>query len=466
MFDLFDDQIDVINDARAEFKRSKSVLLNSPTGSGKTEMAAYMIHAARQKNKRVIFTIPRKDLLEQTSLKFDSQNMTHSYIASGKPYNPHAGLYCGMVDTMARRLDKLPNADLLVVDETHFGSNALGSIINHYKERGAYILGLSGTPWKMSGQGLGCWYDSMVQGRTIKWLIENKRLSSYRYFRGKVIADASNVPKSGGNFQPKALGEFMESQRAVVGDCVNDYKMRCMGNIHIVRCASIKASQQTAQAFRDAGIPAMHVDGDTTTDERRRIFRAYALREIFVVCFVNLLEFGFDLEMASGGIKVTIESGSDLKPSESLSGQMQFWGRMLRYKLSPAIFCDNVNNYIRHQFPCTERDWTLEDRERKVASESERAQSVKQCPNCFYCEPPTTICYNCGHVYEIKSREIETVAGELEEMDIEAARIEERKKQGKARTLPELIKLGYERGYKPGKCEAWARMVYKSRGKK
>jgi len=464
---LFDDQRELVNAVRSAMTRTRSVLMVSPTGSGKTAMAISMIKGAAANNKRVLFTVPRRDLMEQTSDTFTALDIPHSFVAAGKAYNPFSRVFIGMVDTMARRLDRLPEVDFVIADETHFGENALGAVIMHYKTRGAYVLGLSATPWKLSGKGLGCWYDEMVVGKSTRWLIDNGRLSDFRYFYGRTKIDLSSVKVAAGDYAKGELATFMEGQSVIIGDCVADYKSRCMGNLHVVRCASIKHSQMTAAAFQAAGLNFVHVDGETPADERKRIFRAFGRREILGMCFAELLNFGFDLSQASG-MDVCIESGSDCKPTKSLAGQMQFWGRMLRAKDKPAVINDHVNNYREHGFPDTDREWTLKDRPQGKRASGERVELMKQCGNCYFAHRPALACPNCGHVYEIKSRELETVAGDLHEMTREEReafkkkQVSDRKReQAMARTLPELIALGQRRGM--SNPSAWAYMVMKSR---
>jgi len=435
MINLFDDQAESIDKLRTAMRNYKSVLLQGATGSGKTVMAIWLIGSAMGKRKRVIFTVPRRQLLKQTSDAFDEYGLDHGYIASGMPFNPYSKTYVGMVDTMARRIKEdddgkiisstLPDADVVFFDETRFGQTSLDRVISYYKSRGAWIIGLDATPWKLSGQGLGCWYDYMVCGPSMRWLIDNKRLSDYRFFRGKTSPDLSGLSVNAGDYAKGELADFMEGQRVIIGDCVNEYMQRAMGRLHVVRCASIKHSQMTAQAFRDAGVPTMHVDGKTPDDVMRKIIRAYARREIYVLTFCDLLNFGFDLSMWSG-MDVCVESGSDLKPSLSLAGVLQFWGRMLRYKPQPAIIMDHVNNYMKHGLPCADREWTLSDR-KQTKKNTEPVPPTKQCDNCFYIFSPVPACPECGYVNEIKSREVKTVDGELEEIDPKAEIIEQRK---------------------------------------
>lgn len=455
MLTLYPDQSEIMSELRQAMHSYKKILLQSPTGSGKTAMATDMIRGAVAKGKRMLFSVPRRDLLEQTSLTFNRYGVNHSFVAAGKDFNPFANIFIGMVPTMVKRIDHLPKVDVVIIDEARYGEDGLTKVINHYEAQGAWVIGLDATPWKMNGVGLGVWFDYMVKGKSIQWLIDNKRLSDYRYFYGRTQEDFHALTKK----TDKEIAEFMEKKRVIIGDCVHDYKLRCMGKLHIVRCTSVLHSQITAQAFRDAGINAVHVDGETPDKERSRIFRAFALREISVLTFAELLSFGFDLSQASGGIDVCIESASDLKPSKSLAGQMQFWGRALRYKPYPAIFNDHVNNYLEHGLPCSEREWTLESRKRRIGGE--KVPPTRQCPGCWFVHPPAPKCPQCGVVYEIDSRIIKEVKGELSEIDKEKARVTKKMELAAANSLDDLIAFAIKNGYKNPK--RWAGFRYRLR---
>lgn len=453
MISLYPDQQELVDDARSAMRKNKSVLVVGATGIGKTRIATHMIEAAKNKNSTTIFTVPRRGLLKQTSDEFNRHGISHSFIAAGYEYNPYAKIYIGMVDTMARRISTLPPAKLLIPDETHHGDKALNSIIRHYKTQGSWILGLSATPHKNSGKGLGCWYDTMVEGKSIRWLIDNKRLSDYRLFYGRSKIDLSGIKITAGDYAKGQVADFMENEKVIIGDCVRDYRQRCMGRIHLVRCASIKHSQITAQKFRDDGIPAMHVDGKTPDDELKRIFKAWALREILVVCFCDLIGMGFDLAMVAG-MDVCIESGSDTSPNKSLAKQMQFWGRLLRIKPESAIVNDHVNNFLEHGRPCDDREWTLEDREIAPRSAEERVTQIRQCSKCFYVHKPSPSCPQCGFLYSIQSREVEEVEGETVELGPDEILINEKNQRKK---LYSLIGVAKKRGY--ANPEIWAAKI-------
>lgn len=468
IYDLLkDDQKEQVEGVKSSMARkNKNILLQACTGSGKTFMAMAMIEMAYHKSSGNIgFTVPRKALLDQTSESFKSLGINHSFIASGKPYNPYARVFIGMIPTMASRIQTLPELKILFIDETHYGEGYLNKIVAHYKAKGTHIVGLSATPWKSSGKGLGCYYDDMVVGKSMRWLIDNKRLSDYRYFMGKTNLDLSGLKVTAGDYNRGEVASFMESKRAIIGDAVTDYRNKAMGRLHAVRCPSVKHSEMTAQAFRDAGIPAVHVDGDTPDGDRKRIFKAYARREILVLTFADLLTFGFDLSQASGGMDVTIESGDDMKPNKSLAEWLQFIGRFLRYKDYPAMIFDRVNNWQEHGMPCADRNWTLEDRKQGKRN-SDPAPPTRQCDNCFHIMAGRPlVCNECGYTFAVKPNEIEQVDGFLQELDpkvLRAQQVKERKKeQGQARTLEELIEVGKRRGMKYP--TAWASKIISAR---
>lgn len=466
MITLYDDQAELVENVRNSFKAgNKSVLMQSATGSGKTQMAAYMVMQAMIKPARgcIVFCVPRKALMEQTSETFNSHGMDHGLIGAGYTFNKYHKLYIATMQTLARRIESpdFPKMRMLIVDETHYGAAELDRIIKHAKAQGTWILGLSATPTKLSGQGLGCWYDDMVQGKSIRWLMDNKRLSDYRYFTPTVL-DLSSLKIKDGEYTTGDLSSFMEEKRQVIGDAVNYYKTQAMGKIHMVFSTSIKHSNMIAEEFKSTGIMAAHVDGKMDKAELGKILRAYARREIQVITNCDLLTFGFDLSQASG-LDVAIESVSDLRPTMSLALQKQKNGRALRYKGGkPALFFDHSSNAFVHGMPCEEHDWVLDNLTAKERGAIKKMVTGKRCEKCHWLPPrPVSVCPNCGTPYEVQSREVEHVDGELVEMTKEQmqAKIDAMKKvkkdeNKKAKTIEELIALGYARGYKSP--EGWA----------
>lgn len=465
MIKLWDFQQAAVDNLRASMRGGhKNNLLVSPTGSGKTVMATYMVTSALEKGMRAWFVAPRRVLVDQTAKTFDDFEIyNYSYISSGKPYNPYSKVYCGCLSSVNRRIDRLVPPDIAFIDECHYGGAALDKLMAWLKDHGVWVVGLSGSPWRLDGKGLGCYFSNMIETASVSSLIDNGFLSKYRAFAPD-NPDMNGVKVSNGDYQKAQLSARMEQDKALVGNAAKHYRDHAMGALNIAYCVSIKHSKMTADMFREAGIPAAHIDGETDDLERRNIIKAFARRELLALCNVDLMTFGFDLAAASG-VDVTVECMSDLRPTQSLALQLQKWGRVLRKKDYPAKIFDHANNFSTHGFPCDTREWTLLDREKKARSSSaNRAEQMRQCMECFFCHRPAPACPNCGNVYPVESREVKEVDGELSEIAVmkREARIE----QGRAQTLQELIALGYRRGYKPGNCERWAAMVYSARRSK
>ena len=229
MVTLFPDQSDMIERVAASLQRgNKSVLLQSPTGSGKSVMASEIVRRAVAKQSSVWFMVPRRELIRQMSATFNDFGIRHGYISSGSSYRPMGDVYICGTDTVKSRLNSLLAPRLAVVDETHYGGDGLDKIIKWLKANGTTILGLSATPWKLSGQGLGCWYSDMVIGPSIKSLIEAGRLSDYRPFAPDVI-DLSRLKVTGGDYAKGQLAEKMEQDRVLVGNAVKHYKSHAEG---------------------------------------------------------------------------------------------------------------------------------------------------------------------------------------------------------------------------------------------
>lgn len=459
---LYSDQSALVGKLAASMARTKSPLLQSATGSGKTRMAAHMIDRARLKGNRAGFIVPRKTLFAQTAETFDGFDIPFGCIAAGYKPSPFEKVQLISAGTLSRRLDKAPKLDVVFIDECHFGGTELDRIINHYKDAGSWVVGLSATPMKTNGQGMGEWYNELIEGPSVKWLMENQRLSKYRLFAPDT-PDLSALRITNGEYVQKDVDGYMtsdETGKKLVGNAANHYKKNSMGKLNVSFCTSIKHAEITAGIFNERGIPSVAVSGKTDKNELKRIIKAYAKREILNICNAQLLAFGFDLSQASG-IDVTIESMNDLAPSNSLPWQLQKWGRALRMKSDAAILNDHAGNVGRHGMPDSDREWTLEAKKKRGGS-SEKTEPTRQCTECFFCHRPSPECPNCGHVYPVIGRQVEEVDGELVEVtDVATMSIPQQvgiiaRKDG----LKGLQEYAKANGYKP----SWAYQQMKFRG--
>lgn len=459
---LRDYQLDMVSRVKSGMRQHKWQLLQLATGGGKTFTAGHMIDAARQKGNICYFLVPRRELLKQTAESYASVGIPFSYIAAGYTYNPFSRVQLCTVGSLARRLDQVDPPKLIFVDETHFGSNQLGQIIQWAKDNGAYGIGLSATPSRTDGRGLGMWYDNMIEGPSMGDLIKRGQLSEYRLF-GIDSPDMTGIRTVAGDYAKGQLADKMEQDRVLVGSAVSHYRNHAMGRLNVAFCASVKHAEIVASSFRDGGIPAACIHGGQDDGERARLIKAFARRELLVLTSCQLLSFGFDLSSAAQ-MDVTVECISDLQPTQSLAMQLQKYGRALRKKDYPALIFDHAGNAMRHGFPDDDRDWTLADKEKKKGGNSEPTLPVRQCHECYFVHRPSPRCPNCGFEYPVSGREIEEVEGELQELERDRERKQERQQQGMAKTYPELVAVGVLRGMK--NPHGWASKVLQGREKK
>ena len=352
---------------------------------------------------------------------------------------------------------------LLMVDEAHlFGVDIL-KIIAWVRNAGGYVVGLTATPIRSDGVAMGDTYSEIIEGPTVPDLMKSGKLSEYRYF-GPSAPNLSQVKVGAtGDYVKSQIASYMEGNDAIIGDAVKTYKDVAMGKLNVVFSTSRKHSGLICQAFNDAGVSAAFIDGTMKDADRSKVIKAFARREVKVLCSVALISVGFDLASAAG-MDVTVESMSDLSPTKSLALQSQRWGRVLRAKPYPALILDHCQNFQEHGFPDDPRDWSL-DGSKKRATSDEKAEPVRQCDiasgGCGFVHRPAPVCPNCGRVYPIMSREVEHLEGDLAEID-RAAMVRERKQeQGRADSLEDLIEVGRSRGMKNPR--GWATHVFKAR---
>ena len=463
MVQLYPDQSDLVGRVRQSMRHSKGVLMQSPTGSGKTRMALDMIAGAYAKGSSCVFAVPRKELLSQTIKTISEYGIPFGVISPDHTYNPLAKIQIAMTPTLARRLDKIPAPKILFADEAHYGGAELDRVIEWSRAGGGWRVGLSATPLKTNGKPMSDHYDHMEMGLPMADLIKMKRLSDFRYFAPQQ-PDLSAVASRNGEYVQSQLADFMEADRAIIGDAVKTYRELAFGKLNVVFATSRKHAGIIKDMFNAAGITAMMIDGTMGPDERKRIILGFARREYTVLVSVALLTFGFDLA-AAAGMDVTVESMSDLCPRKSLPMMLQVWGRVLRMKPDPAIIADHAGNWRENGFPDDPRDWSL-DGSKKRATSDEKAEPVRQCDiasgGCGFVHRPAPVCPNCGRVYPVMSREVEHIDGELAEID-RAAMVRERKQeQGRADSLEALRELAKREGRNP----RWADHVWNARQRK
>lgn len=451
MLTLRPDQRAVYDDIRAAVAKHQSVLVQCPTGWGKTALATVIALGASEKRKRAIFSVHRKQLVRQTAATFDMVGLRYGYVAAGLAPNPFAAVQIATIGTLVNRLERWP-ADLLVVDEGHLAAAPTWRrVIDHYRVSGAKILVLSATPTRLDGKPLSGVANYMVRGPSVRWCIDHGILSDYKAY-APVRPDMAGLHVRAGEYVPAELEERFD-RPTVIGDAIGAYRRFAWGKRTIAFAFSRQHGKNLCDAYNGAGISAAYIDGETPDNDRRQRIGDFAEGRAMVLVGVNLFTEGFDLS-SQVGREVPIEAGAFLRPTQSLALAKQMIGRCLRRKDQPAILMDHVNLLQTHGLPDDDTEWTL-DGHIKDKKAGEATIPTVVCHSCLGVYRPAYQCPYCCAVREVNGRQVKEVEGQLAELDIErlrehagfvAKKIEERG----CKTLQDWERLAIVRGYKRG----------------
>ena len=464
-YNLFDDQAEFVENIRAALRKGhKSILGVASPAFGKTVVAGHIIGEARKKSDATAwFLVHRKNLLRQTSKSFWSAHIEHGLITSGKTRSKMP-VQVGTIGSVYSRRETLIPPSILFVDEAHLSKgNMFETVINWCREAGSIVIGLTGTPERLDQKSLGDVFEVMVEARSTAWLIEQGRLSNYIMYSSAMAPNLEGVKSSGGDYNHQQLAEVMDDG-ALMGDAVSHWKKYANGLRTVVYCVNVKHSKHTAMAFNESGVPAIHVDADTTEAELKEACEGIASGKYLVITNCSLIVEGFDLS-AQVGKDITLECCILLRPTQSVARYLQMIFRALRKKDNPAIVLDHARCAAKHGLPDDEREWSLDGKKKRKrnASDDEPDVRIQACKHCFFIfKPGPDHCPNCKKpVDKMPPREIRQVDGELERIDVTALRKQAKQEQGAARNLVDLVKLGQRRGMK--NAAIWAAHVHASR---
>jgi len=454
MIKLRDYQEKAIEDIRKEFRAgNRKVLLGLPTGGGKTCIATFMISEAAKKGLRCVFTCHRRELVDQTAKMFHENNIDFGIVAAGSKTIPGKLVQIALIQTLTRRLHTIPQPNLLIIDEAHHAiSKTWKRVHDTYPE--SWCVGLSGSPARLDGRGLGDIFDVIVQGPDTQKLILSGNLSRYKYYAPSAIS-LEGVRTSMGDYKISDIEDVMDKP-TITGDAIREYLRYGRDGQFVIFCVSIKHSKNVTNAFNEAGIEARHIDGKMNAKERDGAVEAFRRGEIKILSNCEIVFEGFDIPNLTGAIL--------LRPTKSLTIFLQQVGRALRPSPGKphAVILDHVQNYRHHGFPDDERQWSLHS---KKKSQRENIAPIKICPNCMMALPISTLMCPCGTIFESKQREVEEVDGKLEELDPATVKRQRKREQGKAQTLEALVELGQRRGYKHPRGWALNVLKFRNRGK-
>lgn len=427
-------QTQCLTEVATELRTNRAVLLVAPTGSGKTLMFS-KIAAGMRSGKRVLILVHRQELLKQASNKLADFGVPHGLIWGAQPQT-RSHVQVASVQTLVRRLHKLPPPDLIVIDEAHHSvAGSWRTVIDNYPL--AKVLGVTATPERNDGTGLKAVYQSMVLAPSMRELIDQGFLSDYRCFVPPTKLNLAKLHTRAGDYAKDEL-ELEVDRPSITGDAVEHYKKLAPGTLAVAFGVSIEHCKHIAAEFCKAGIAAKHIDGGMDDIERAQVLADFAARKILVLASCDLVSEGFDLP--------AVETAILLRPTKSMGLYLQQLGRILRPLPGKiATIIDACGNVMMHGLPDMPRQWSLEGKKR---TNTEATTSVMQCKKCFAAFKAGTLeCPVCGYKPEVQARTIEQVEGELVELTPDMMNQMRRQEEDLCTYRDELIDLAMKRGY-------------------
>lgn len=263
---LYDFQQEIeVKTQTAMINKHRRILIQSPTGSGKTMMFAKNVYNADIKNKKTLIITDRIELLngsDDTIKRFGIETKT---ILAGQKYPPVEYKHCiAMSQTLRLRIkenkwqDFFNSFDLVIIDEAHVQEFNVYFVEQAFKNN-PFILAYTATPKRTGKQRqLSDDYSIMIPGPQIPELIA----------RGFLVKDKYYAPRKFNinNIELNSFGDFKESQMfkrfeetISYTSIIENWQKICNDTISICFCVNIEHVLNTCKAFNDAGIKSKFI---------------------------------------------------------------------------------------------------------------------------------------------------------------------------------------------------------------
>ena len=372
------------------------ILVQAPCGAGKTVCSSMVMHGAMEKQKTSAFMVRGRLLVTNKSKTLTRCGIPHAILMDGHDYYPNPVTVVS-VDTYASRAVEKGTIPLIIpnvwiIDEAHLAQS--DRWISMIKD-GDVVIGFTATPAGKDGRGMGGFWQKLIIGPTYKELLDKKLLVPCVVF-GETMPDLSQLSIHDGDWSQEKVGEIM-SATELVGDVVRDWKRWGENRPTLGFASSVDQSIGLMNEFNAKGIPAAHVDADTETEDRERIFGELSAGKIKVIWNVGVLTTGVDFPFASC-LLLAFATKSVIK-------FMQVVGRGLRTfdGKQDCIVIDFGGNVHRHGWPTEDREWsldtesTVQDRDLQRKDREQKPREPLCCPKCGAMRESGPKCHHCGH---------------------------------------------------------------------
>ena len=265
---LFDYQEDMVKRVQEAFKHHDAVMVQMPTGTGKTYLLAAIVGLFLKEEVWVVahrreLVSQIKDTLERF---FSSLKSTSIKVISIQWLSRHYG-----------EMEEKPG--LIVIDEAHHAlAETYAEVMNAYPK--AKKLGLTATPYRLNGKGFTDLFDTLLCSWSMEKFIAEGRLSLYDYYSIKpgstdqLLMDSLQKRGADGDYQQKELNEVMDVKPSLERLCLT-IKEYVSGKKGIVYAISIQHAEHIAEFYRENGIKAVAISSKTPSSLRKELIERF-----------------------------------------------------------------------------------------------------------------------------------------------------------------------------------------------
>ncbi len=354
---------------RAAWRRGKRApCLVLPTGGGKTVIFSRLIAGAVGKGLSAVVVAPRIELLTQAREKLLAAGVTRVGILGGGHARSNAPVQVASIQTLCESAELHP-WDVVVFDEGHHYAAAKWlATARRLQARAKLVLGVTATPERGDGVGLGELFDELIVVVTIRELQDQGHL-------------VRCIVKSPGS-----------SRKELAADPFAAWHTYTPGQVGYVYTRFVAHAQEICDRFAAEGIPAAVIHGDTDARLRAGLVEAHRTQSRapllalglhepsappLVLCNAGTLIEGVDNPRAS----VCILAG----PCSQVGGAIQRVGRVLRPdpsnagKVATVLDLTGVWDQPGFDAPEADRQWSLEG---EALKKPKKKTTAKLCPAC------------------------------------------------------------------------------------
>ncbi len=437
---LYPHQEDLRDRTRAALAKHGRVILCAQTGVGKTRTAKWILGASANREARPnqsgrsLFVVQRRGLVDNAVDSFcEDPKLPHGIIMSGRESAFGARVQVASIDSLLSWFIEGGvystdiTFDLIVPDEAHSHHAKYARFLNYHdlkrKEMGlhpAYVIGLTATP---QAKGLADVYKEIVRGPATQWLIDQKFLSPFRYFRA-TQGKLGLLVKRGDEFTKESEAAAMEG---LAGDLVRDWKQFAEGRPTVGFFPRRSHAKDAVAKLEAAGLHVAYVDGETEDIARKTIFSMLNHGQLDYLANVQVVERGTDIPRI-GCVQLCVAIGS-LTRFRQMVGR----GSRVHPEKTDCLVLDHGGNIKRHGFFEDDPAWSL-DITVKDAGEQGTRPTI-ECPRCQAIYRGGK-CRSCG--YEPSPRERMGQGLEFDGRELQEVKREE-SKPTKGKSAEELM---------------------------